>query len=49
MSEREKKTEQEEEMQTNRGGRESGGTPDYEKAQSPSTPQGDFDNSKSSF
>lgn len=49
MSEREKKNESEEEMQTNRGGRKEGGTPDYEKNQSPFTPQEDFDNSKTNW
>lgn len=48
MSEKEK-TPNEDEMQTNRGGRKDGGTPDYEKNQSPSTPQEDFDNKKSSW
>lgn len=36
-------------MNENRGGRKEGGTPDYEKNQSPSTPQEDFDNKKSSW
>lgn len=37
------------EMQENRGGRRDGSTPDYEKNQSPSTPQGEFDNKKTSW
>ena len=38
-----------EEQHENRGGRRDGGTPDYEKNQSPSTSDKDFDNSKSSW
>lgn len=49
MSEREKNSDEWEKMNENRGGRKEGGTPDYEKNQSPSTPQEDFDNKKTSW